>query len=106
QTVYGVGYLQQQDMTKVRRGQVIHLDISPHQASKHSLLDAKISDISTVSNGALYSVRADLPADLVTSSGLRLSFEHEMQTQGEIVTQKKKLFGGLFSVFRTLLGHG
>ena len=101
-TIYGEGFLRPQEMSKVQPRLIVQLELAPNKAAVTNHSEATISEIKTISENSLYSIRVDLPSELVAGSGINSTFHEGMQVQGKIFTEKKNLFDKLFTFFRMI----
>ncbi len=101
-TIYGEGFLRPQEMSQVQPRLIVQLELTPNKVAGTDHSEATISEIKTISENSLYSIRVDLPSELVASSGINSTFHEGMQVQAKIFTEKKNLFDKLFTFFRMI----
>lgn len=95
---------------KVKKGQMVHIQLDNFPYTEFGMIEGKIESISLVfesnQKGAFYTAEVSLPKGLETNYGKTLPFNQEMEGKGEIVTENMTLFERLINPIRSVLkGH-
>jgi hypothetical protein len=107
ESLCGVAYLKPEEALRVKRGQPVRIDwhVAGVPAFFNKGAAASVSDLSPIADGGLYAVRVTLAADPEGSAGDGLAAKSWPPTPARIITQRVKLFGKLFGVFRAVFGR-
>jgi len=81
---------------KVRVGQKIIIKLEGYPFQEYGQIESQVGSISLVPRKGLYTIEAQLPNPLVTSSNKTLNFNQEMQGKAEIVTEDLRLIERFF----------
>ena len=88
---------------KVKTGLItnVRLDAFPYQ--QYGILRGSVQNIALVPQKEDYQLDIQLPADLITSYGKRLTFRQEMQGVANIITEDRRVVERILDRFRDLM---
>ena len=92
-----------QNSGKIKLGQKVNINLENYPDTEFGVLEGKVENISLIPNDeGQYLINVNLPKELITSYGKRISFKHEMRGVAEIITEDLRLFERFFYQFREI----
>lgn len=87
---------------KVKINQKVNIKIDGYPYLEYGFLQGNISNISRVPDEKFYMAEMQLPQQLLSSTGKKLSFTGELQGTAEIITENRSLIARIFGPLRYL----
>lgn len=92
---------------KVKKGQMVHIQLANFPFTEFGMLEGKIESISLIAesnqNGAFYTSEVSLPKGLTTNYKKVLAFNQEMTGVAEIITEDMSLFERFINPIKAVL---